>query len=184
MVKVKKLTKKKMGFTLNPSVKRKVIAEQKSKRNLVDMHFDIAKKIDALIKEDEKESVIEDETAEFTSEQQTGNLSEKTHIESRGPIAKKIEMSTFDRDVQQKNTFNENIENLLRIDLPVAETPDFKFITALEPPKTTLKTEDSVIMPASNIDLLNRLIGTAGVTVQKKSKGFINPVQSAINQSP
>ena len=174
MNKVNKITKKKIGFTLKPSVKRKEIEEQKPKKDLVDIHFDIAKKMDALIKEDEKESMIEDETGELISEQQTENLSEMIRIESREPIAKKVEVSTFDKNIQQKNTFNENIENLLRIDLPVAETPDFKFVTALEPPKTTLKTEDSVIMPASNIDLLNRLIGTADVAVQKKSEGFIN----------
>ena len=71
----------------------------------MDIHFDIAKKMDALIKEDEKESMIEDETGELISEQQTENLSEMIRIESREPIAKKVEVSTFDTNIQQKNTF-------------------------------------------------------------------------------
>jgi hypothetical protein len=140
----------------------------------IDLHFEIVKKVDALIKEHEREDMIEDEPVDSLSEQQLGILLGEQLVEIREPLGRKMGLSTFSIELQPRKTVRDTIHREFSLGLPGIPDPGFKFISTLESldDMFTIKTADRI--SPEDTDFINQLMGNTDVTTQKNAMGFLN----------
>ena len=150
----KKLSEKKTKSNPKPFSKRK---------NSIDFHWEIVKKIDALIAEHEKETKDEEESED----------SLERIVEIREPLKRKLEVSNFKTDIRAENIFNYlDFENeLFKVELSGRADPGFKFVRALEEPKDIVYIRD-LDQLEKNDDFHSKMLGGLDKTNQKTAMGF------------
>ena len=157
----KKLSGKKIKSNPKPFSKKK--KQDKTKKNPVDFHWEIVKKIDALIAEHEKET---------TSQEEPEDSLEKI-VEIREPHKRKLEASNFKTDIRAENIFNcLDFENEpFKVELSGRADPGFKFVRNLEKPKDIAYVRDLDHLE-KNDDFHSKMLGGLDKTNQKTAKGF------------
>ena len=150
----KKLGEKKIKSNPKPFSKKK---------NSVDFHWEIIKKIDSLIAEHEKETASQEESEDAL----------ERIVEIREPHKRKLEVSNFKTDIRAENIFNYlDFENeLFKVELSGRADPSFKFVRALEEPKDIVYIRDLDHLE-KNDDFHSKMLGGLDKTNQKPAKGF------------
>jgi len=157
----KKLSEKKIKS--NPKAFSKKKKQDKTKKNSVDFHWEIVKKIDALIAEHEKEIASQEESED----------SLERIVEIREPLKRKLGASNFETDIRAENIFNYlDFENeLFKVELSGRADPGFRFVKTLEEPKDIVYIKD-IDHLADDDDFHSRLLGGLDKTNQKPAMGF------------
>jgi len=157
----KKLSGKKIKSNPKPLSKKK--KQDKTKKNPVDFHWEIVKKIDALIAEHEKET---------TSQEEPEDSLERI-VEIREPYKRKLEASNFRSDIRAENISNYlDFENeLFKIERSGRADPGFKFVRTLEEPKDIVYIRDLDCLE-KNDDFNSKMLGGLDKTNQKTAMGF------------
>ncbi|MCX6667759.1 MAG: hypothetical protein NTV74_05940 [Euryarchaeota archaeon] len=156
-----KLSKKKIKSTPKQFSKKK--KQDKTKKNSVDFHWEIVKKIDALIAEHEKETKSEEEAED----------SLERIVEIGKPHKRKLEASNFKTDIRAENISNYlDFENeLFKVELSGRADPGFRFVKTLEEPKDIVYIKDMDHL-ADDDDFHSKMLGGLDKTNQKTAMGF------------
>jgi len=157
----KKLSGKKTKS--NPKQFSKKKKQDKTKKNSIDFHWEIVKKIDALIAEHEKETTSQEESED----------SLEGIVEIREPRKRKLEASNFKTDIRAENISNYlNFENEpFEVELSGRADPGFKFVRNLEEPKDIVYIRDLDHLE-KNDDFHSKMLGGLDKTNQKTAMGF------------
>lgn len=144
----------------NPKALSNKKKQDKTKKNSVDLHWEIVKKIDSLIAEHEKETASEEEVLEGI-------------VEVRKPLKKKLEASDFKSDIRAENISNYlDFENeQFKVELSGRDNPSFKFVKALEEPKDIVYIRD-LNQLEKNDDFHSKMLGGSDKTNQKTAMGL------------
>jgi chemotaxis protein histidine kinase CheA len=157
----KKLSGKKIKS--NPKQFSKKKKKDRTKKNSVDFHWEIVKKIDALIAEHKKETASQEESED----------SSERIVEIREPLKRKLEATNFKTDIRAENIFNcLDFENEpFKVELSGRADPGFKFVRNLEEPKDIVYIRDLDHLE-KNDDFHSKMLGGLDKTNQKPAKGF------------
>lgn len=157
----KNLSDKKIKSNPKPFSKKK--KQDKIKKNSVDFHWEIVKKIDALIAEHEKETKSEEESED----------SLERIVEIREPHKRKLEAPNFKTDIRAENISNYlDFENEpFKVELSGRADPGFKFVRNLEEPKDIVYIKD-LDQLEKNDDFHSKMLGGLDKKNQKPTKGF------------
>ncbi len=100
-------------------------------------HVDIVKKIDTLLREHEKKTMLE----ELVSAQQTTLLPEEPFVEMRTPLGKKTEPSIFHLKKKQDTSFYKQltIPDEFKTDFFTTNHPSFKFVSTFDTTEDVLR---------------------------------------------
>lgn len=157
-----KLSKKKIKFNPRPFSEKK--EANKTKKNLVDFHLEIVKKIDALITEHEKEAGFEEEPEAPLEEL----------VEIREPLKRKPEISDFKSIGQSKNICDYlDFENeLFKAELTDKANPSFRFVRNLEEPKDIVYIKNIENNDVKDDDFHSRMLGGSDKANEKPTMGL------------
>jgi len=156
---------KKIKFNPRP-FSEKIKLDEKGE-NLVDFHVEIVKKIDALIKEREKET--EPEKLDSTSQKQLEGVLEEI-VERREPFKRKPEIPRFKTDIVFDDSDFE--DELFEIEHLSGIHSDFRFVTNLEEPKDVVFIKNIDSKHVKDIDLRSRILGGQDEAAQKSFMSF------------
>jgi len=149
----------------------KKMEQDETKKNLVNFHLEIAKKIDNLIAEHEKETSIE-ESDSVQKEEIESSLA--SIVEIREPLKKRITISNFKTDIRTEVISNYlNFENkLLRVELSDRTDPGFKFVRNLEEPKDFVYIKNIEPNTTKDDDFHSKMLGGLDKSDEKTLMGF------------
>ena len=161
---------KKIKFNPRPFSKKK---QNKNKKNFIDFHLDIVKKVDALIAEREKEEKTEEESPESQEQPET---SLEDFVEIRRHIKRRPEIPFFKTDLASNSFFDDLdfIDEPSKIESIDKVESEFKFVNTLEEPKDIVFIKNLDDEPKSDVELQTKMLNIKDKNEQKSAKIFPN----------